>query len=309
MRASHQHDSGYPHGPVELVVPFPPGGVTDIAARAVAEFLTARWRSPVAVSHVAGDGGATGTLRVLRARPDGLTMLMCATGQATQNPAIRRDNPYRWDEPMPIARVVASPLVLVVSGRSAWTSLRELMSDIRNSPRSFAYGTSGVGGIGSIAIARLLHAAGIDPLLVHRVLMHGGAGMLEAVVQGKTQFAVQYLAEMKELLEAGDLRPLAVSGHARVSRIPEVMTAREDGFDAFDLTGWSGVAGPAGLPAGVSEKWAEGLQALAADTAFRTCMEMLGGSAAYLGPVEFKAALADEFSTALRFAEMLGLRH
>src|SRR5688572_8805011 len=64
----------YPHAPVDLVVPFPPGGVTDIAARAVADFLTARWAFPVVVSHVAGDGGATGTLRVLHSRPDGLTM-------------------------------------------------------------------------------------------------------------------------------------------------------------------------------------------------------------------------------------------
>jgi tripartite-type tricarboxylate transporter receptor subunit TctC len=262
----------------------------------------------VTVSHVAGDGGATGTLKVLRARPDGLTMLMCATGQATQNPALRRDPPYRWDEPTPIARVVSSPLVFVVSGRSRWTSLRELMADIRHDPGAFAYGTSGVGGIGSIATGRLLDAAGIDPLRVRRVLMHGGAGMLETVVHGKTHFAVQYLAEMKHFLDAGELRPLAVSGQARVGRIPDVMTGREAGFDAFDLAGWSGVAGPAGLLASVSEKWSEALKALTEDADFRTRMEELGGAAAYLGPVEFKTALADEFATALRFAEKLGLR-
>lgn len=306
--ASDPGSFGYPDGPVELVVPFPPGGVTDIAARAVAGFLSARWRTPVAVSHVAGDGGATGTLKVLRSRPDGLTLLMCATGQATQNPALRRDYPYRWDEPEPIARVVASPLVFVVSGRSSWTSFRELMSDIQRDPESFAYGTSGVGGIGSIATARLLHGAGINPLRLRRVLMHGGSGMLESVVHGKTHFAVQYLAEMKGLLDAGDLKPLLVSGHERVSRMPNVMTGREAGFDAFDLTGWSGVAGPAGLPAEISGKWTEALKALTDDASFRSQMEELGGRAAYLGPAEFKAALADEFATALKFAEMLGLR-
>jgi tripartite-type tricarboxylate transporter receptor subunit TctC len=301
-------ESRYPQGPVDLVVPFPPGGVTDIAARAVAGFLTARWHSPVTVSHVAGDGGATGTLKVLRSRPDGLTLLMCATGQATQNPALRRDHPYRWDEPTPVARVVASPLVFVVSGRSRWTSLRELMGEIQRDPAAFAYGTSGVGGIGSIATARLLHAAGIDPLRVRRVVMHGGSGMLESVAHGKTHFAVQYLAEMKGLLDAGDLKPLVVSGSERVSRMPDVMTGREAGFDAFDLTGWSGVAGPAGLPAEIIGKWTEALKALTDDAGFRSHMEELGGRAAYLGPVEFKATLADEFATALKFAEMLGLR-
>jgi tripartite-type tricarboxylate transporter receptor subunit TctC len=182
------------------------------------------------------------------------------------------------------------------------------MSDVRNDPEAFAYGTSGVGGIGSIAIARSLHAAGIDPLRVRRVLMHGGAAMLEAVVRGKTHFAVQYLAEMKDMLEAGDLRPLAVSGHARVGGIPDVMTGREAGFDAFDLTGWSGVAGPAGLPAWVIERWSGDLKALTDDAAFRSQMEGLGGTAAYLGPADFRAALADEFATALRYAHMLGLR-
>jgi tripartite-type tricarboxylate transporter receptor subunit TctC len=293
---------------IELVVPFPPGGITDMAAHAVAEFLSVRWGSRVVVKHVPGDGGSAGTLYTLNAAPDGRTMLMCATGQATQNPALKRDLPYRWDQTTPVARVVASPLVLVVAGAAPWRTLRDFLTDIARNPGAYTYGTSGVGGIGGLAIARLLDAGGIAPMQVQRIVMHGGAGMLEAVMQGRTHFAVQYLAEMKELLQAGRLKALAVSGDARVGLLPDVPTGREAGFDAFELMGWSGVAGPERLPAEIVEKWATGIRALTGDGPFRARMESLGGAAAYLGPADFKAALGAEYATALRFAEKLGLR-
>jgi len=293
--------------PVELIVPFPPGGVTDIAAGSVAEFLTQRWDSPVVVRHLAGDGGATGTLHVLGSAPDGCTMLMCATGQATQNPALRSDSPYRWDDPTLIARVVSSPLVFVVSTRSPWKSLREFMHDVSRDPSSYAYGTSGVGGIGSIAAARVLSEARIDPLRLRRLRMNGGAGMLEAVVSGTTHFAVQYLAEMKPLIESGQLRALAVSAPTRVGRLPNVATGREAGFPVFDLMGWSGVAGPPGLSQSLIDRWSEALRALTGNESFKAGIETLGGSAAYLGPSDFKAALAQEFQTAQQFAKTLGL--
>jgi tripartite-type tricarboxylate transporter receptor subunit TctC len=127
-------------------------------------------------------------------------------------------------------------------------------------------------------------------------------------VHGTTHFAVQYLAEMKDLLEAGSLKALAVSGRARVSRLPAVPCGSEIGIDAFDLMGWSGVAGPEHLPPSIVEKWDAGIRELTNSTTFRARMESLGGSAAYLGPAEFKAALAAEYATALKFAEKLGLR-
>ncbi len=297
----------YPNATVELVVPFPPGGVTDIAAQAVAKFLAEKWQRRIAVTHVPGEGGATGTMRVLRSPSDGHTMLMNATGQATQNPAIKRDLPYRWDQTTPVARVVASPLVFVVRGGSQWNGLREVMADVSKNPANYKYGTSGVGGIGSIAIARLLDAAGIDPKLVGRAVMHGGAAMLDAVVRGETHFAVQYLAEMQALLGSGSIKPLAVSGRERVRLLPGVPCGSEAGFDAFDLMGWSGVAGPEGLAAHVVRKWGAGLRELTGNAQFQAQMAALGGTAAYLGPAEFKAAMAAEYAAALQFAAKLGL--
>ena len=113
--------------PISLIVPFPADGVTDLTARVLARHLECRWSVPVKVRNVAGSGGTTGTLELLGAAPDGRTMMLSATGQATQNPAIDSTLPYRWHDPLPVVRVSASALALVVRGDSPCTALADLL--------------------------------------------------------------------------------------------------------------------------------------------------------------------------------------
>lgn len=297
----------YPAKEIQLIVPFPPGGVTDLTARIVAKHLTRSWRQTVSVVNKPGGGGTTGTMFMLRSNNDGYTMLMSATGQATQNPAIDSKLPYRWDEPTLVARISSSPLVFVVRGNARWKSLRELMEEVRRDPTKFRYGTSGVGGVG-IAIARLLGASGVDVSQVGRVALQGGAPLLEAVADGRTHFAAQYLAEMGSMLESKRIKALAVSTAQRVKQLPEVPTAAEAGIDGFNLIGWNGIAGPANLPDEVIRTWDEAIQALVADPGFLAETEALGAAAAYLGPNKFRETLRAEYESALQYAEKLGLR-
>src|SRR5262245_64285905 len=104
----------YPSKEVKLIVPFPPGGVTDLNARILARHLSKYWKQPVTASNMPGGGGTKGTMFVLGSTKDGYTMMLSATGQATQNPAIDSKLPYRWDEPTLVARTSVSPLVFVV---------------------------------------------------------------------------------------------------------------------------------------------------------------------------------------------------
>lgn len=298
----------YPVKEIRLIVPFPPGGVTDLTARVVAKHLTRLWGQTVSVVNKPGGGGTTGTMLMLRSNNDGYTMLMSATGQGTQNPAIDSKLPYRWDEPTLVGRISTSPLVFVVRGDARWKTLRELMEEVRQDPTKFRYGTSGVGGVGSIAIARLLGASGIDVSKVGRVVLQGGAPLLEAVAEGRTHFAAQYLAEMGSFLEGKSIKALAVSTPQRVKQLPDVPTATEAGFDGFNLVGWNGIAGPAKLPDEVIRRWSEGLQALVVDPGFLAEIEAMGGAAAYLGPDQFREALRAEYESALQYAEKLGLR-
>jgi tripartite-type tricarboxylate transporter receptor subunit TctC len=293
---------------VRLVVPFPPAGVTDLTARLFAKHLAMTWKQEIIVVNVPGGGGTTGTLEVLRAPADGRTMMMSATGQGTQNPAIERDLPYRWDEPTLVARVTTTPLVFVVSGTSSWTNLKAALADIGRDPGNYRYGTSGTGGAGSIALARLLTAGGADWARVGRLTFQGGAPILEAVVDGRTQFAAQYLAEMKPLLAAGKLKPLAVSTETRAAALPQVPTGAEAGYPAFNLVGWTGIAGPANLPATVIQQWDAAVRDVTATAGFRAELETLSAAPAYLGPAAFKAALKQEYEEALAAAQALGLR-
>jgi len=297
-----------PISSISLIVPFPVDGVTDLTARVLVKHLKARWARPVRIVNVAGQGGTTGTLQLLAAVPDGCTMMLAATGQATQNPAIDRALPYRWNDPMPVARVSASALAFVVRGESRWRSLGECLGHVRASPREHRIGTSGTGGASILALARLLESAGIALSDLGRLTFHGGAAILEAVIDRRTDFAAQYVAEMGELLRDGRVRALAISGNARVAAWPEVPTVAEAGYAGFDLLGWTGIVGPPGLPDEVVDTWDRTLRELATDPQFSADIEAMGAHTAYLGPAAFGAALAQEFETALSTASRLRLR-
>jgi tripartite-type tricarboxylate transporter receptor subunit TctC len=294
--------------PVALIVPFPIDGVTDFTARVLARHLEARWARPVNVVNVAGQGGTTGTLQLLAAAPDGCTMMLCATGQATQNPAIDSALPYRWDEPTLVARVSASALAFVVRGSSEWTSLADLLAHVGAAPCNHRIGTSGTGGASILALARLLESGGIALGDLGRLTFHGGAAILDAVIDGRTDFAAQYVGEMGDILRDGRLRALAVSGSERVAAWPQVPTALELGFPGFDLLGWTGIVGPPGLPAPVVEAWDTAIRDLSVDWRFVAEIEAMGAATAYLGPDAFRDSLAAEFQTALDTAQRLNLR-
>jgi len=299
---------GYPSKEIKFVVPFPPGGVTDLNARILARHLSKFWGQPVTVANMAGGGGTDGTMFVLGSPKDGYTMMMSATGQGTQNPAIDSKLPYKWDEPTLVARTTISPLVFVVKGDSPWSSLREVVDDVKKDPAKYKYGTSGPGGVGSIALSLLFGSNGIDVQALGRVTLQGVAGLLDAVASGRTDFAAQYLAEMGPLLASKTLKPLAVSTPARVKQLPNTPTSQEAGFDTFTLIGWNGIVGPSQLPTDIVGRWNEAIKALAADPAFVVETEASGAEVAYLDPVGFKSTLKAEYEMAVKQAEKLGLR-
>ena len=289
-------------------MPFPVDGVTDFTARVLARHLERRWSVPVRVRNVAGSGGTTGTLELLGAAPDGRTMMLSATGQATQNPAIDSTLPYRWDDPLPVVRVSASALAFVVRGDSRWTALPEMLATVRAAPSGHRIGTSGTGGASILALARLLDSAGIALSDLGRVTFHGGAAILQAVIDGRTDLAAQYVGEMGDLLRSGPLRALAVSGDRRTAAWPDVPTALEGGFHGFDLLGWTGIVGPPRLDAGIIDQWVATVHDLAQDPAFVGEIEAMGSTVAWLDAAGFHEALKHEHEVALATATRLGLR-
>ena len=298
----------FPIKEVKLVVPFTPGGITDLTARVIAKHLTKLWGQNVVVENMPGGGGTKGTMYVLDAPKDGYTMMLSATGQATQNPAIDTKLPYKWDQPTLVARTNVSPLVFVVNGDSPWNSLSDVISDVAKDPAKYKYGTSGPGGVGSIAISLLLGGNGVDLQKLGKETLQGGAGILDAVIAGKTHFAAQYLAEMEPQLKDKSLKPLAVSTAQRVKQLPNTPTGKEAGYPGFSLIGWNGIVGPAYLSGEVVSNWTDAIKRLVADPAFVAETEASGAEVAYLGPAAFKEALRVEYEEAVKQVEKLGLR-
>ena len=229
---------GYPAKSVSLIVPFPPDGVTDLNARILAKHLSKFWGQPVTVTNMPGGGGTKGTMFVLGSAKDGYTMMMSATGQATQNPAIDSKLPYKWDEPTLVARTSISPLVFVVKGDSPWRSLREVVDDVKKDPAKYKYGTSGPGGVGSIALSLLFGSNGVDVQKLGRVELQGGAPMLDTVATGETHLPRNISPRWVRSSQAR-AQALAVSTATRVKQLPDTPTSLEAGFDTFTLIGWN----------------------------------------------------------------------
>jgi tripartite-type tricarboxylate transporter receptor subunit TctC len=298
----------YPTKGIQLVVPFQPGGASDLTGRLVATYLSEKWKRTISVVNKPGAGGITGVTFALQSKNDGYTLFVHSTGPATLNPAIESKLPYKWDDPTFIARTNISPLVFVVKEDAPWKSLKEIMEAVKKDPVAFKYGTSSPGGPSTFAVAQILEASGIDPLKVSRIVLQGGSPTVIAVAGGHVDFAVQYLSEVLSLVQARKVRGLAVTTSERTKQLPDVPTSREAGFEAFNLVAWNGICGPARLPASVVRKWDEAIREAVKDPAFAAKMEEIGSPPSYLGPKEFKAALDKEFKSALKFAEKLGFR-
>jgi len=302
------HAQAYPTKGIQLIVSFPPGGVTDIVGRLVSNYLSKKWGQPISVVNKPGAGGVTGVVFALQSKNDGYTMLVHVTSTGTTSPAIEKKLPYKWDDPTLIAQTNVSPLVFFVKADSPWKNLKDVTEDVKKDPTRFSYGTSAPGGPSTFAISSLLDSAGVDPNKVARIVLQGGAPIVAAVAGGHVSFAAQNLSEVLPLIEAKKIRGLAVTTATRVKQLPDIPTGKEAGFGAFDLVGYNGIVGPPQLPEYVIKKWDEGVREALKDPNFVAEMEKVGVFAAYLGPDDFKAVQKERYESALKLAEKLGLR-
>jgi len=298
----------YPDEAVDLVVAFAPGGSTDVVARAFADQLQDVWDEPINVINREGGSGATGTMSVKTAKPDGQTILMSVTSAGLTNPAIQGDAlPYKWDDFTFIARVTTSPLVVIVSADNPYETLQELVDAIEADPEAFSYGTSGPGGPSTFATAQIMTQAGVDPNALTQVVLGGGADTVTAVAGDNVDFAVQNLSEVVELVKGDKLRGLAVSNVERVEALPDVPTAEEAGFDQFTFQGWNGLVGPKDLDQDIVDAWNKAVEPMLEDEEFQTQLRELGLEPAYLDSKEFKQYLEEQFDFATQVAEDLNL--
>ena len=245
LAATHAVAADFPERPVSIVVPFPAGGTPDILARVLGEAVGKRLGQPVVVDNRAGAGGNIGAQAVMRAKPDGHTLLMCAFGCSVA-PLIYKPAPYDIKKDFaPVAMLATVPSVLVVNPKVPAKSLGELLTYARANPGKLNSASSGVGTSAHLATELLRAQVGVD--LTH--VPYKGAGQVASdLLGGQVDMYFDNLPASLPSIKAGKLRALAVASEKRSPSIPDVPTFAEAGVKNFIITPWFGLLAPAGTP-------------------------------------------------------------
>ena len=249
----------YPAAPVRAVVPYAPGGGTDILARQLAARLYERWGQPLVIDNRAGGATVIGTEIVARAAADGYTILI-TTGTHAVNASLYPKLPFDPVQSFAAVTLLATaPNVLLVHPSVAARSVKEFVSLAKARPGALNYSSSGNGGTGHLAMELLKQMAGID--IVH--IPYKGAGpAVAALVSGEVTTSITNLIAALPQIKANRLRALALTSARRSAALPDTPTIAESGYPGFDASGWFGVFVPAGTPAAAISRLSEGFRAV-----------------------------------------------
>ena len=247
-----QTAADYPIRPLRLVVPFVPGGSTDIVARLIAQKLAEQWGKQVVVDNRAGANGAIGMEIVARASPDGHTLVLGYIANLGTGPALYAKLPYDAIKDFaPVSHVVSAPSIAVIHPAVAAKNLQEVIALARAKPGAIAFGTSAIGSIGHLSGELINHLAGIK---MQHVPYKGGGQAVIDVLAGQIPMVIIGMTAVTPHVRSGRLRPLATTGAKRSFAFPDVPTVAEQGFPGFSADAWYGILSTAGTPRPIIDK-------------------------------------------------------
>lgn len=277
--------SPYPDKPVKIIVPFPPGGATDVVGRALAVRLSQLWKQQVLVENKPGAGGNIGADLVAKAPADGYTLLLASPAEITINPYLYAQMPFDPSRDfIPVARVASSPLVLVVNSKSAVKNMAELLQMIKTQGSKVNYASSGSGGPQHLAGELFQLMAGVS--MTH-IPYKGGAPAITDLLGGQVDLFFAGIPPALPHIIAGKLRPLAVTTLKRSPLLPQVPTVSESGFPGFNIENWQGIFVPRGTNNQIVDKIAADIGVIAAEKNFYELLSAQGAVPAPLMPKEF----------------------
>jgi tripartite-type tricarboxylate transporter receptor subunit TctC len=298
----------YPNKPIKLIVPYAPGGATDIIARTLGEKLADRLGQPVLVDNRAGAGGVTGTDAVAKSAPDGYTFLVTLGTTVLINQFLYEKLPYNPGRDFSlVSQLALAPVTLLVNPNSGINSASDLKAHIQKNPSKLSYGSWGMGSYAHLAGAYLSQSMTAD--MTHAAYK-GEAPMLQDLVGGQIDFAFASAQTAKPYIDGGKLRSIAVTGEQRMSVLPNVPTMREQGFrdDIFRVTGWIAMAAPAKTPNDVLQRVAAEVRAIVALPETQERINKMGFIPVGNTPEQFATVYKSEFPVWERVVKMSGAK-
>ena len=298
----------YPTRPITIVVPYGPGGASDLSARLIAASSPAFLGQPVMAVNKTGAAGVVGSNFVKNAKPDGYTLLSARVGSQMGVPAMNKTIPYKWDDFTILGLIEVNPFVLVVSPKSGIKTFADFEEKIKKG-EEMSYSSAGVGTLLHTGVAVMADAMNADFEKLIHVPFKGGGKAAAAVISGQVDFSFQNLSAVSGKIDAGQLIPLVVTTPERQKIIANVPTAQEVGYSNIEMViGWSAIYGPPGMPADVVAKWTDTLQKLKADNGWNKMTKGLGNIVDVRSPADTKAYVKAQYDAYDEALNKMGLR-
>jgi tripartite-type tricarboxylate transporter receptor subunit TctC len=283
----------FPEKPVQIILPYPPGGATDTLARNLAQRLTTLWSQQVLVDNKPGGNTVIGAQLVARAPADGYTLLLSAEATLVANPFLYAKQPYSPTKDFtPITVLTNVPQALVINPTVPATDLKQFIELVKKKPGAFSYGSFGTGSTGHLNMEKFKQATGTH--IVH-IPYKGLAPAITDLVGGNLQVMLGSIGSVSNFVKAGKLNALAISGKYRDPTIPNVPTFAEAGLPGFSASSWFFLAGPGGMPPAITEKIYKDVASVLHDPAFvRDSIARFGLEVVASTPQEFTGYIKTE---------------
>ncbi len=289
---------------IRFVVPFPPGGVTDITARIMAPKLAEALGETIVVENRSGAGGNIGAAAVARAEPDGQTLLLSSVSAAI-SPSLYRNLPYNPRRDLtPIALIGEAPSVLVVRADSKLKTLRDLIELARRNPGKLNYASLTAGS--SVHLATELFKYRAKVFITH-IPYRGAPAAMMALLGGEVDMMMDALSPSLEQLRAGKTHALAVTSAQRSPLLPDVPTIAESGFPGYEMTAWSGISTTAGTPAERIAQLEAAVQKAHANPEVQSALRRQGMSPRFLNAIDYGAFINAETAKFAAVVKSLGI--
>jgi tripartite-type tricarboxylate transporter receptor subunit TctC len=289
-----QSQEKYPTRAIEIIVPWPPGGSTDLGARITADYLNKKWRVPVSVINKPGGNTIPGCLTVYQAAPDGYTVLQDIIATSSLLGVAVKDLPFKIMDRTFIAMTFIAPICFVVPPASPIKNMKDLEAEAKRDPKNFSWTLMGGAAGPDYAMRQFFKAIGLDYSRTKPMPVQGGSKVAVMVAGGNVKVGACTVVSALPSIQGGMLRPLCVIGSARHPDFPDVPTAIEMGY-AVNVEHWFGISGPPKLPSFIVETWNAALEEMSKDPEIITKLKNIGTLPFYRNARETREHVTKEF--------------